>query len=87
MNDNYQTNMYLFTKYINKTLKEEPLVTGWAFEINYRGTYELIVSIDYIDRLHSKEMYDLHDRSIDELRRDFQFYLSRNISQIGVSEL
>lgn len=87
MNDNYQTNMYLFTKYINKILKDEPLVTGWAFEINHHGTYELIVSIDYIDRLHSKEMYDLHNRDIDELRRDFQFYLNRNISQIGISEL
>lgn len=87
MNDNYQTNMYLFTKYINKILKDEPLVTGWAFEINHHGTYELFVSIDYINSFHSKEMYDLHNSDIYELRREFQFYLARNIQALGVSEL
>lgn len=69
-----------FTKYINRTLREDMggTVEDWSFAVNTMGENTLEVTIDYPHNFHSRDVYDLERYDLDSLRRTFNHYLLKH---------
>lgn len=70
-----------FTKYINRTLREDMggTVEDWSFGVNTMGENTLEVTIDYPHNFHSRTVYDMGRYDLDLLIKEFEHLLYRDI--------
>ena len=79
----YEFNMKLLTKYINKELRSDPRVKNWGFSLDEFDKHMLVVWIDYLGDLHSRDMYDLGPYDIDELQDMFDTYYGKHLDELA----
>ena len=77
----YEIRLEQFTEYINDTLKDNACVKHWAFTIDRMIQGSLVVRIDYYDRLHSKDMYDLKFEDLEHLKIHFDQLLNKHLME------
>lgn len=79
-NHTVQYKMECFTKHVNNMLRVSPLIKNWAFYVT--DGCMIVVMIDYIHDLHSRNMFDILNNDIDEPRLQFDHYLRIHFEEL-----
>ena len=84
MKKDYNANIQILTKRINRFLRDQSVVTDWFFDISEEDdSWTLSLWIDYNHgNFHSRETFDLERYDFEELEQQFRHYYNLHLKEL-----